>query len=564
MHLLRLLVVLCVVVCHGQDLPKVPAALAGDHSLGGAGVRGRLTHKGTRYITEVLSKSLLSVAVASDAPHAPVDVPVQSSSVKLSNFKLKLGDLSLTKHASVELLPPNQIFVILQNLDLTLTSEINGKVSSEESAGQLILHSKNYKVEMAVKITRNDKNTPSFSVEKCKSGQGWESEAEYNGKLSGAQLNVLKASATKSASEIFEAALCPRIVNAVEGHLNERMSLLDPKISLAATTDDQLIEDIKSKLSKRRHQRDILTDERSLRVRRAEGQAFNISTFNLGRANNLFLDYSIVSDPRVTQFGVEIDSNGEISLKTSEKTPFGPIDVPLPQNDNGADSMLQIIVSDFIPNTLMFHGHDIGLFNTRVDPSTPQFGSIMRTSCDLSTGSLFCIGDLLPTMRKQHPNQRVAMHFKTIQAPVLLFRPASMGGIAFSLLGHIDVLTLDNGDGKDKLIGAFGIEIAANMKMRLTNTMVKGKVNLEKIKLTSRSPKVLLQEELDDAGLLGREVLQRMVNDILKDGIPIPVHPLFRLNKPKVKVINRALLIQADFDLNERLMDELTGNHLFA
>ncbi|KAK0415154.1 hypothetical protein QR680_011798 [Steinernema hermaphroditum] len=560
MHLLVFSVALFVVFCHGQELPRVPAALAGDQNMGGAGVRGRLTHKGTKYVSEVIAKSLLPVAASSDVANAPVDIPVQSSSVKLSNFKLKIGDLQLTKHASVELLPPNQVFVILQNLDLKLASEINGKLNSEDASGQVDIHSKNYKVEMAVKITRTPKNTPHFAIEKCKSGQGWESAVEYSGKLSDANLNVLKTSINKAASEILEVALCSRLSNTMETHVNERFGLLDPKISLAATTDDQLIDDIKSKVNKRRHQRDILTDERTLRVRRAEGQAFNISTFNLGRANNLFLDYSIVNDPRVTQFGVEIDSHGEISLKTSEKTPFGPIDVPLPQNDNGADSMLQITVSDFIPNTLMFHGHDIGLFNTRVDSNTPQFGSIMRTSCDLSTGSLFCIGDLLPTMRKQHPNQKVAMNFKTVQAPVLLFRPASMGGIAFSLFGHIDVLTMES----EKPIGAFDIEIVATMKMRLTNTMVKGKVNLEKIKLTTRSPKVLLQEELDDAGLLSREVLQRMVNDILKDGIPIPVHPLFRLNKPKVKVINRALLIQADFDLNERLMNELTGNHFFV
>ncbi|TKR76693.1 hypothetical protein L596_017801 [Steinernema carpocapsae] len=449
-----------------------------------------------------------------------------------------------------------------------VTSEISGKVGGEEAGGFVHHTSNTYKVEMAVKITRNKKHAPHFEIGKCKSGQGWESAVDYSGKLSGSHMHALKASLAKAAAEVFETNLCTRMAHVIEKHLNDRFAILDPKISLAATTDNQLIEDLQAKLGKRRHQRDIMTDTRyydQVRVIREtqndKSTQLNINTFNLGRANNLFLDYSIVNDPKVTQFGLEIDSSGEISLKKSDKTPFGPTEVQLPQSDSAADAMLQITVSDFIPNSLMFHGHDIGLFDTRVDPATPQFGSIMRTSCDLSSGSLFCIGDLFPTMRKQHPNQRVAMHFKTLQAPVLLFRPASLGGIAFSLFGHIDVIALDSPDGKEHLIGAMGIEITATMKMRLTNTMVKGKVNLEKIQLTTQTPKVLLQEELDDAGLLGREVLQRMVNDILKDGIPIPVHPLFRLNKPKVKVINRALLIQADFDLNEQLMNELTGNH---
>lgn len=44
----------------------------------------------------------------------------------------------------------------------------------------------------------------------------------------------------------------------------------------------------------------------------------------------------------------------------------------------------------------------------------------------------------------------------------------------------------------------------------------------------------LQQDELDDAGLLGREIMQKIVNDALKDGVPIPIHPIFRLLKTKV------------------------------
>uniref|UniRef100_A0A0M3HIC5 Calponin-homology (CH) domain-containing protein n=1 Tax=Ascaris lumbricoides TaxID=6252 RepID=A0A0M3HIC5_ASCLU len=43
----------------------------------------------------------------------------------------------------------------------------------------------------------------------------------------------------------------------------------------------------------------------------------------------------------------------------------------------------------------------------------------------------------------------------------------------------------------------------------------------------------LQQDELDDAGLLGREIMQKIVNDALKDGVPIPIHPIFRLLKTK-------------------------------
>lgn len=49
------------------------------------------------------------------------------------------------------------------------------------------------------------------------------------------------------------------------------------------------------------------------------------------------------------------------------------------------------------------------------------------------------------------------------------------------------------------------------------------------------TPETLTQNELDDASFLSHEIIQRLVNDILKEGLPIPVHPLFKLKSPKVR-----------------------------
>lgn len=69
----------------------------------------------------------------------------------------------------------------------------------------------------------------------------------------------------------------------------------------------------------------------------------------------------------------------------------------------------------------------IGLFNTRVDRSTPQLGSVMRTSCDLNSGTLFCVGDLFPTLARVFPDRPVAFDFRTAGAPSVIFLPDSQG-----------------------------------------------------------------------------------------------------------------------------------------
>ena len=74
------------------------------------------------------------------------------------------------------------------------------------------------------------------------------------------------------------------------------------------------------------------------------------------RADNLFLDYTIVVDPRTDELGLEIKSSGEVSLRGRGGTPFGPVNITLPAVVN-EDFMLQMAISDFIPNSLMYHGH---------------------------------------------------------------------------------------------------------------------------------------------------------------------------------------------------------------
>ena len=123
---------------------------------------------------------------------------------------------------------------------------------------------------------------------------------------------------------------------------------------------------------------------------------------------------------------------------------------------------------------------------------------------------------------------------ESIQAPVIKFHPPSAGGTTFAIQGKITMLLLSNASAPEMKVAEMGIEVAAHMKMRLSSTKVRPKIQLDRLKLKTLSPGILLQKELDDAALLAREVLQRMVNELLRSGIPIPVHPLFRLKQPKV------------------------------
>uniref|UniRef100_A0A0N5A9J7 BPI2 domain-containing protein n=1 Tax=Syphacia muris TaxID=451379 RepID=A0A0N5A9J7_9BILA len=257
--------------------------------------------------------------------------------------------------------------------------------------------------------------------------------------------------------------------------------------------------------------------------------------FNLTRMSSLFLDYTITENPTVENGTLKLGCSGEIFANGSEGTPFSPVNVPMPSLQTSS-TMLNILLTDFVPNSLLYHGHKTGLFNSRVDPSTPQVGPMMRTSCEGSSGPLFCLGDVFPTLRHYYPNRGIAMAFASRTAPVMIFRNNDKGArdcSLFGINGRATISAIDE-NGLEKHVGEMYIDIEGTIKIRVVHSIIKCKVALEKVQFTSLTTDVLKQDELDDASFLCRDVMQRMINDLLKDRIPVPIHPLFKLKNLKV------------------------------
>ena len=59
---------------------------------------------------------------------------------------------------------------------------------------------------------------------------------------------------------------------------------------------------------------------------------------------------------KISPIGLEIETSGEVSFRGRGGTPFGPVPISLPKNGH-PETMLQMVVSDFVPNSLMYHGH---------------------------------------------------------------------------------------------------------------------------------------------------------------------------------------------------------------
>uniref|UniRef100_A0A0N5C8L9 BPI2 domain-containing protein n=1 Tax=Strongyloides papillosus TaxID=174720 RepID=A0A0N5C8L9_STREA len=520
------------------------------------GVKIRLTSNGVSFISKVTANILITEVITAVVDLPPQKVQFDGGYVELQNLKMEMKE---SKHnVNSKLIPPNNVSIEVSDLGININGKVNGNINGNNNfMGDVSLSNNGFKVLLGINILSNNHGIPNIKLNSCKIKE------DVTPKIT-ANINLLKADEkekielgiAKKNNEILESMICSRIEIIIEDRINDRFSLIPNKLPMNVLAETAILEEVVSKMALRRRQ---IRNVENLRLKRQALRSLS-SSFNLTKANNLLLDYGIVGEPKIVNNILEIDSVSEISLNGRGGTPFGANKFIYPEDvKNGV--MMQLIVSDFVPNTLMYHGHTIGIFNTRIDSKTPHFSTMMKSSCSISSGVLFCLGDLFPTLKRTFPNRELAMLYKTIKAPVMKFHDKTSGGVKFNIAGQITILGIES-NGEEKPFGSFIIEVDSSMKMRLSNTMTKPKVTIENMKFTTESPNVITQQELNQAGILTKEVLQRMVNDMLKEGIPIPIHPLYKLDKPRVRIIERAMLIQTNFKLNEKLLRQLTASEV--
>ncbi|WKX99008.1 hypothetical protein Q1695_014123 [Nippostrongylus brasiliensis] len=538
-----------------------------DLNLVGPGVAIRLTPSGTAYVASTVALALIpEIAIAKMPFEAKSATFASLPTVGINSMQLRF--FQNPRAIDVSTVSPNMVFVRVHDSNISVTAIGSGRIDDIPLTGPLEIRASRFQLDARVQIMRNPRGNPTMKVDLCRVNPNVPVTVNVQNGLT-TETGIKFANAvSRDGHTLFQDLICPRLIFLIEKRINQRFGLLNPRISLGDIQDFDLVKSILASQQEEMKRKVFRNYSSGMAMARSKRQANRskrqtqrfhtfLNNFNLTRANSLILDYTMMNTPIMSARGIEFATSGEIT-SVGQKTPFGPRPLALPLTVSA--NMLQMVVSDFVPNTLMFHGHKIGLFNARIDSNTPQLGPVMHTTCDMSSGSLFCVGDLFPTLRDLFPNRAVAFTFSTYKAPAIVVRPPELGGIRFQMVGLIDVAMFTGN--AESSIGTMEIYVNASMKMRLSSKAVRGKVNLDSIKLVSRTPRTLVQEELDDAGFLSREILQRMVNDILKQGIPIPVHPLFKLLKPKLIVADRSLILETNFQLNQNLIRQLTSERL--
>ena len=165
----------------------------------------------------------------------------------------------------------------------------------------------------------------------------------------------------------------------------------------------------------------------------------------------------------------------------------------------------------------------------------------------------FCLGDFLPGVEEEFPNQQLELRYKSNAPPTFYFdngeaRIRAHGSLFLSLFP------------KPKFLFHAFTKVEVDVKLNLTeDNRVTGSAEVSKLELKltrSRIPN-LSQESLNFITDLTKSIINDLTTDIMQQGIPLPTVAGFGLRSPLLSMHRHFAVLETDFEFDESFLAPL-------
>ncbi|KAF7633517.1 hypothetical protein Mgra_00007098, partial [Meloidogyne graminicola] len=331
-----------------------------------------------------------------------------------------------------------------------------------------------------------------------------------------------------------------------------------------------------------------------------------LQSMDLRKLNNIYLNIQLLQTYASTR-DFTIDINGGFSVCGRGCTPFGPFPMQFPPCVNC--KMVEVLISDYSINSLLYHLHNTGFIRIRIGPETPKFGDLLKTTCGESedeggdteledhgveteeseggastaasinvevkkkalaktlktlkrlkrqdssdlTSLGICLGDILPvSVREKFPNQRVYIIISTERAPSVQISAANGGTALINAVLNAEFHI----ESTNTVVGTIRIDASLIVTVRAQGNRITAHANISRLNLQDVGNQLgLPQDALDNLGTLGKDILLKSANDALEKGtelnIPSNIEGLpFTIVNPSINFLEHALIVQTDFTLD--------------
>uniref|UniRef100_A0A914X0K4 BPI2 domain-containing protein n=1 Tax=Plectus sambesii TaxID=2011161 RepID=A0A914X0K4_9BILA len=608
-------------VCWAAASPPEFHPLLGQGVQGSAGIKLRLMRKGLDYLNQIAANVVAEQLPKLRIPDVRQKLPTNQGDVQLSN--IRITRFKRADYQDITPKPPNIIVWSMNNMDIGLAGDLGGKVNIIlplvlEGQAEIVAEGISFYMESALEKTVN--GAPKVRSLSCEAKIGKIDITNHNGGLAGIAVNTFKIAISDQLRPVLQTLICNRARGFIDVELNEKLEKTPINVPLSSASDMDIlglktkkpdetvdlrrrpISPIARRTKRQANSGQLPTQQRWLRspwrnpgpnpetsesldlspgaVMRSSGkdmksklQKLNITElFGSTKADSLYIDYRLMNEPLCTREYIEMVNAGEISYLGQGNTPFHPD--TLTWQNAGREPMFALLISDFLPNSLLYHSYKQRLLRFRVGPETAEFGQFLKTSCDgglgagtpstatTSGGLGVCIGDLIPQLAEKFPDKEVELLFSASRAPAMLFSQKNGGVVSINLKGVIFVyIRLTNE--RVRQAAVLDLDVVADTTVSVTKNRIKGSVLFNRFQLTNKYGTLgLTNEELNDLGFLATEILQGVVNNLLGEGLPIPIPPVVKLINPTLSIFNREMLISTDLAIDEKLVNDLASQAL--
>ncbi|ETN82258.1 LBP / BPI / CETP family protein [Necator americanus] len=264
--------------------------------------------------------------------------------------------------------------------------------------------------------------------------------------------------------------------------------------------------------------------------------------FNVERLRHLMIDMTLL-DASATHEDFTVGISGQVSsTKSTETSPYR-IPFPFRLPPNSQRRMVEIAVSEYSANTLLYFAHKTNSLLFHVDSHSPGVGSLLKTTCTVDE---VCLSDQVEEVGTAYPDRSLELIIRTTSPPIIALEKDI---IRLSLKGRCLFFL----EGTRQRVGVIPFTAEVHMRLQTEGTYLKGKVSITKLTFNNGVDFFQLTiSDLDGLRKTTKTAIENMANAVFGAGIPLSTSsansPL-RLSALQVSILPGVALLQANVDL---------------
>ncbi|ULT90744.1 hypothetical protein L3Y34_008810 [Caenorhabditis briggsae] len=471
---------------------------------------------------------------------------------------------------------PNKFRIRVTDFDFVVTGQLSGTITvilNIPITGNVVVTGRSIGVSALLDLQKTVNDQPYLRFNECKIENGIVSTRVANMGLLTDTINQKFGNVLSGQSKIqLEEAICEHMNRLTQQHFSTRLARIPRSLSAKELLEIIITNNVKKSATStatnfatlvRQKRATTTSDDYYDDIEKTEGKPAKptpniplrkinlsrddvINFFNIERLSHILIDLTLL-DAASTSSDFSLGISGNVfSSRSQGSSPYqAPYPFRIPQNTNRR--MVEVVVSQYSLNSLLFQAHRTNSLIFHVDSKTPGIGNLLETSCTIDE---VCIADEITKIKTVYPNRRLELIIRSAAPPTVTVNTDSM---TVSMNGRCIFFL----EGTRQKIGVIPFNTVILVNMKTIGGKLTGSVTIQSLDFTPGVDFLALSvSDLDGLRRTTKSALQNFISSATADGFTLStasMHSPLRLSHPEVSLLPNALLLQADVDLYRTL-----------